>query len=368
MITLAQALSQKTKEQLLTELLAALAADGVDVTGFAPTSVSANLPAEVAAARAEEQALRVTVTKAGLGDYWAEVPEAWCDAIARAWWRVTRIAATKARFLWPVTAAAGAGLIDCPARELSADGATSLFDNVASFRISGGETKLIEFEARTAGTDGNVQAGAVTGFQVGKAGLSISSPAGSLIAAGRPKETNTELVRRGRARFPTESVAGNTKAYDAWIPEAAPTVTRWAVDDANPNGPGSTDVYAANAAGPATLSELAALTAYFAPRRAKGTGPLRFLAAPALTLTFGVRLRATVDTGVAVQAASALTALEASLGLGGSENKILYLDTLREPLLAIAGVYQVIFDGVDETTMLASYQVVDFNVTIEVIP
>jgi hypothetical protein len=367
-ISLAQALATKTDDANLADLLAALAAKGVDVAGFSPLSVSANLPALVAQGRTSEQEIRATVTKAGLGDYWEEVPEAWCDHYAKAAWGISKVAATKARYLWPITAAPGAGTITAAARTLLADGITSLFENVAAVTVPAGTTVLAEFEARTAGTDGNVLPGAVTGFQVGKPGLSIASPAGSLIVAGRPKETNTQLVARGRARFPAISYAGNTAAYTRWIVEAAPTVTRWAVDDTNPNGPGSTDVFAANAAGPATLTELAALDAYFQPRRGKGTGPLRFFAAPAKTLVFGLVMHVSGNTGAAAQAAAVIQSLNATIPLGGSDNRILYLDTVREPLLGIAGVYQLEFSGLAEETPLGNFEVVTFTPTIQVVP
>ncbi len=366
MITLAQALASQTADQNLTALLADLQARGVDVAGFSPLSVSANLPALVAQGRTSEQQLRVLVTMAGLGDYWAQVPEAWCDHFARAAWSVTRIPASKARFLWPVTAALGAGTITAAAGTLLADGVTCLFTNSTSLVVPAGATIPAEFEATTAGTDGNVQPGAVTGFQQGKPGLSITSPAGSLLTAGRPKETNVELVKRGRARFPAISYAGNSAAFDKWIPEAAPSVTRWAVEDESTAG--ATNVYAANAAGPATSPELAALVAFFAPRRGKGTGPLTFLAAPAKTLAFGLVLHVLGNTGAAAQASSALQATQAALPLGGSQNRILYLDSLREPLLAIPGVYQVVFSGIAEKTALGNYEVVTLNPTIQVKP
>lgn len=366
MITLEAALVSKSEDENLAELLADMSDRGADVAGFSPASASATLPALVAQGRTSEQQIRVTVVKAGLGDYWAEVPDAWCDHYARAAWGITRVPASKARYLWPVTAAAGAGTVNASARELLADGVTSLFENVASISVPAGTTQLVEFEARTAGTNGNVLPGQVTGFQKGKAGLSIASPAGSLITGGRPKETNAELVSRGRGRFPAISYAGNSAAFDKWIPEAVPSVTRWAVEDESTQG--ETNVYAANAAGPATSDELTALAAFFGPRRGKGTGPLSFYAAPALTLAFDLVLHVDGNTGAAAQVASVIQSLNGGIPLGGSKNKVLYLDTIREPLLAIAGAYQAEFSGIEEETALGAYQVVTLNPTVQVKP
>ena len=368
MITLAQALATNTDDENLAAFIAALNALGTDVAGFSPYSVSAGLPSVVARGRTREQSIRATVVRAGLGDFANAVPDEWVDILARAWWSVERIPATKARHLWPLTASAAGAIGPVAAGGLIADGGTSLFQNVAAVSLAAGETRLFEFEARTPGTAGNIAPGAVAGFQVGKAGLSIASPAGSLLFAGRPKETNAELVRKGRARFPSMSVAGNALAFDLWIPTAAPSVTRWAVDDTNPNGPGSTDIYHANAAGPATLPELALLNAYLLPKRGKGTGPLRNLPAPEQTLSFGLVIRATSVTGVAIAAAAALQNLEATIPLGGGPASVLQLDTLREPLLAIPSVYQLLFAGIGETTQITARAVLELAATIEVIP
>lgn len=365
-ITLAAALTTNTDAENLALLQADLAAAGVDAAGASPFSASVQLPAQVARGRTVAQEIRATVVRAGLGDFAADVPDEWVDNWAFAWWGVTRVPATKARFLWPVTSASGT--IAIPARRAVADGITSLFENVGAINVTAGKPQLVEFEARTPGTDGNVAPGAVTGFQIGAAGLGITSPAGSMIAGGAPRETSTGLVRRGRARLPSRSTAGNAVGFDAWVREVAPSVNRWAVDDTNPNGPGSTDLIAANGAGPATADELAALAAFFGPRRGKGTGPLRVLAAPEQTVAFGLLMRVRGNAGAAAQASQALQALEATIDLGGSSSSVLQLDTIREPLLAIPGVYQLLFSGIAETTPITTFAVLSFIATISVAP
>lgn len=368
MITLAEALATKTDDENIAVVEADVASAGVDATGMSPFSVTVAMPAVFARSRTVEQSIRATLVRAGLGDYADDIPEAWVDQFALASWNLTRIPATKARFLWPVTVAVGAGAVTSAARTLIADGATCLFENVAAVNIAAGTTALVEFEARTAGTDGNILPGAVAGFQVGKAGLSIASPAGSMISAGRPKEANSELVKRGRAKFPASSIAGNAAAFDLWVPTAVPTLTRWGIDDTNPNGPGTTDVYAANAAGPATVDELAALLAYLVPRRGKGTGAIGVVAAPAKTLAFGVKMRVTGNSAAATQAAAAILALQAALPLGGGPGRVFYLDSIRDVLLAIAGVYELTFTGIAEETPLTLFEVVTLVATITVVP
>lgn len=366
MISLAQALATKSDDENVAAAEAAVAAAGVDAVGMSPFSVTAAMPAVFARSRTVEQGIRATLVRAGLGDYADDIPEAWVDAFALSSWNLLRIPATKARFLWPVTAPTGGA--QAAARTLVADGVTCLFDNVAAVNIASGATALVEFEARTAGTDGNILPGAVAGFQVGKAGLSVVSPAGSLITAGRPRESNAELWRRGRAKFPASSIAGNAAAFDLWIPTAVPTLTRWAIDDSNPNGPGTTEIYAANASGPATVDELAALLVYLLPRRGKGTGAISVKAAPGKTLAFGVTMRVSGNAAALAQAAAAVQALQAALPLGGGPKRTFYLDSVRDVLLAIAGVYELTFSGISEETALSLFQVVTLAATISAVP
>lgn len=367
-ITLAQGLAVRTPDQALAEVEAGLAAANVDATGLSPFSVTAQLPAQVALARSREDEIRATALRVFAGDF-SNVPDEWVDAFANAQWGADfkRIEATKARYLWPVTSAAGT--ITIPAYQAIADGGTSLFENVSEIKVTAGAPQLVEFRARTAGTDGNVSPGAVAGFQVGAAGLGITSPAGSRIVAGAPRETSAAMLKRGRARVPNLSTAGNAVGFDAWVREVAPSVTKWAVDDTNPNGPGSTDLYAANAAGGATVDELAALDAFFQPRRGKGTGPLRTLAAPEQTLAFGLVLRSKSSaTATANAANSALQALQAALPLGGSDSSVLFLDSIRVPLLAILGVYEATFSGIAEETPITPLANVVFAATLQVKP
>lgn len=364
--TLDEALAVQTDDAALAALLSNLSTAGADVAGFSPFSVSAQLPAQVASARVKEQSIRATLVKVLLGDYSEQVPKAWVTKMARAWWQVERIPASKARFLWPVTSASGTITMD--SRTAIVDGTSCLFENVTPINVTAGTAQLVEFEARTAGTVGNIFTSSVVGFQVGSAGLSITDPAGSMIAAGRPEESNAALVARGRARFPSTSRAGNAAAFDYWIPTTVPSITRWAVDDTNPNGPGSTDIYIANAAGPALTSEIEALDAVLQAYRGKGTGPLRTFAAPEQTLTFGVKLKATSTAGVAAAATAAITDLQATVALGGGKGGRFYLDSVRLPLLAIPTVYEASFTGIAEETLCTPLAVLTLDATIEVVP
>ncbi|MCC6559652.1 MAG: baseplate J/gp47 family protein [Polyangiaceae bacterium] len=367
MTTLAEALAAKTEAQILQALVAEAAARGCDVAGFSPYSISATLPALDARALSVEQALRVQITRAGFLDLAAGAGDEWVDYLVKAWFGIDRIPATKARRRFKLTAAPSAGTIAVAPRELVADAGGVLFENTTAFEVLAGTTTYREFECRSPGLAGNILPGAILGFQIGKPGLTVANEAGDAIFAGRPAETNDALVARGRAKFPAGSVGGSRDAYLVWVEEAfstqglTSTITKIGVDDGNPNGPGSTDIYLANAAGPATVDELAVVDAYLQPRRAKGSGPLRVLAAEELIQPVVGTLFVDGNPTAVADAVAAMAELQADLPLGGGPRRTLYVDSIRGALLGpdgVLGVYKLNLSDPSQDLGLATFQVV----------
>lgn len=379
MITLAQATTAQTEAQVLAALLADMAGAEVDAAGFSPFSVASVLPSLDARALAWEQELRVRIAKAGFLDLAQKVGDDWVDAIVRAWFGIDRLPATKTRWLFTLTAAQGAGTITANARELVADaGGGVYFDNMSNISIAAGTSKLVEFECRTAGNVGNVLPGAVQAFQIGRSGLSVVNESGKVTYAGRNKERNVDYVSRGRARFAARAVGGSRAAYLVWVVEAFEEAglvctipaSRTGIDDTNPNGPGSTDVYLANEAGPATEDERALVDAYLQARRAQGTGPLRVFAAPALTVGISATLYVDGNENALDDAEAALDELEASFPLGGGIHGTLYTDSIEGALLGpdgVDGVYKVDLASPPADVPLTSpFQVIQFTYDLEV--
>lgn len=376
MITVEQGLSTETETALLQGLLSDLAAAGVDAAGFSPFSVTAALPALVAKALAYHQVLRADVLRLSFLELLVKAgADEWIDKVVKAWFGIDRIAATKARGLFKVTAAGGLGTVTCGARSQIAEAGAVQFDNLAEFTISGGQSLYREFECRTAGALGNVLPGAVTGFKVGKAGLTVANETGWLVQPGRDKERNADYAARGRARFATLAPGGARAAYLYWVPKAfeaaaLPTsVTKIGVDDTNPNGPGSTDLYLANAAGGATPTEIATVNAFLQERRGLGTGPLRVLAAPEVTIPISGTLYSTSASAVA-DAIAKLEALRADLELGGGPKHKLYLDAIRGAVLGpdgVPGVYKFDVGSPTGDTNLSAFEVVSFTYALSLV-
>lgn len=372
MITVAEATTAKTATVAEQEILADLEAAGVDAAGFSPFSVTSALPGVHAKAIAHQSAIRADVARASFLELLLATPgaDAWVEKVCRAWYQVDRLPATKAQWLFRVSASSAVGSVVRPPRSLVAEAGGVLFENIAELQISGGQRVLVLFEARAAGTSGNVLPGAVTGFRVAPAGLSVTNATpGRLLYAGRAAETNTGLVARGRARFAAKSYGGARSAYLVWVAEAfeaagmTSTITKIGVDDENPNGPGSTDLYLANAAGPATVDELALVDAFLQPRRGLGTGPLRVLAAPAKTIAIAGTLFSSSPSSL-VEADIKWVELAADLPLGGGPKGILYLDSIRGAVLGpdgVPGVYKFNVLAPTGDTKLSTFDVVTFD-------
>ena len=162
-------------------------------------------------------------------------------------------------------------------------------------------------------------------------------------AFGAEQDTEAALLRIALlSRLPQRCPDDALDAFDYLIPLASPTVTRWKVRDDNPNGPGTTKVVLANASGPTTGPEVAAVLALLGSRsvRPLGSGALQVIAATALPLTItGTLLLDGSNAAAITQANAALVALGNSYDLGPA---ILYLDRVIATLMGIPSVVNIV--------------------------
>ena len=145
----------------------------------------------------------------------------------------------------------------------------------------------------------------------------------------------------------------------------------WAVLNAliAANGPGSIDVYLADAAGPATgdqsSGEVGSVYAYLLARKPLGSGVLRALAAPLQTLTVtAISTQDGSNPSVLASQAAALQLLVAAMPLGGTVDVALLEALLRgiahESVdVAVGATYQIVqigapsFSGVTSVNLIA---------------
>ena len=332
--TLVQLFTPRTQDVILNSMYATASSLGVDVTGVQAERMFRTLYEIEATAKSNEDYIRVQVAQSGFlqtvkqanydqaGNYIA-APN-WLDLLALGFFNLNRL---------PAIATVGAAVLTCgplaastaiPARQnifATATGVT--FRNAAPFQVVPGTAVPITLVADVAGTSGNVPVGSITQLGTTIANCSVANPGtgGSWITvAGADAEIDDNLITRCLARWAATSYGGARSAYSQWVLEAlaaagiSSSVIKLGIDDTNPNGPGSTDLYCADAAGPATLAELAAISSYLLPRRGLGTGPLRIFAAPNLVIPVVANIFGNAN-GVALGQAS-LANLQATIGIG----------------------------------------------------
>lgn len=183
----------------------------------------------------------------------------------------------------------------------------------------------VEFTALIPGHE--ISDSSITRLISGPAGLEVVYPEGpqDLITQARSLETSAQFIARGLGRWgvifgnPNGTAGWTRTSFDFLIPHYAPSVTRWSVDDANPNGPGTVQVAVANEDGPGTVQEVADVSDGLNGIDIKpvGSGALTVVAATAVAVTINATIKVDgSNADVGAQATSALEALGNAFPLG----------------------------------------------------
>lgn len=337
---------------------------GVDVVGVQAERLFRALFEIEAAQKAQEDQLRVKIAQAGLLDTVKLAGSAWVTLLALGFFDLPRA---------PATSTVGAASLACGplavagtvvARQARFQTGTGvIFTNADAFTVAPNATIPVTLVASVPGSTGNVALNSTWTNVTTLTNCTLTNPGTSgswITSAGVDEESDDSLIARCRARWAATSYGGASSAYRQWIADAftaagvASTITRLGVDDGNPNGPGSTDIYLANSTGPATVGELATVDAYLQPRRSLGTGPLRVLAAPALSVPVVAVLYG--NTGAVAPATAMLAALQSTISLGG----IIYRADLIARLMALSGVYNVVLSTPAADVDLTGFDVPTF--------
>lgn len=374
MTTLDEATATRTAEEVRDDLLSELEALGVAATGWDATTVHRALVEVEAAARAQEEEYRALIAKAGFLRTAPDAGDAWLDLLATGFFGLTRAPATSTVQRVRLTNAASSGpwQLNPGSSIVSTVAATEAglgrFRNVGqsgTLLAGAGQTLDLDYTAVIAGSGGNAPIGTVTVLVTALPGVSVSNV--EIVTPGRDAESNDSLIKRCLSRWAAISYGGALEAYSTWVAEAFTStgaenpVTRVYCDDTNPNGPGSTDVYLATEAGPASAEQVAIVDAYMQPRRALGTGALRLLAALEEAVTISVRVYATRDVEAEVEAA--LLELEADVAMGG----VLYLAEIVQRVMEVDDVFNMALLSPSLDVALDPGEVLGITPTVEVV-
>ena len=145
---------------------------------------------------------------------------------------------------------------------VAADAAGVTFRNITAGTIPASGTVTLSFQAETPGTTGNVANNTITILQTALAGVTINNPdpgSGSWITTlATDEETDAALISRNITKWGTLSPSDPADRYEFFVRTAVPSATRVEVDDSNPRGPGTLDVYIAAATGVSSAADVSA--------------------------------------------------------------------------------------------------------------
>ena len=134
-----------------------------------------------------------------------------------------------------------------------ADSSGRTFKNVEAGTVPLSGSVSLLFRADVAGTDGNVANDTITVMQTTFAGTTANNPdpgGGTWISTlAVDEETDASLAARNTAKWGVLSVSDPADRYEYFVRQAVAGASRVEIDDSNPRGAGTIDVYIATSTG-----------------------------------------------------------------------------------------------------------------------
>jgi len=252
-----------TTDQVLTLLLDILRAHGFPVASWQSGSIQLTLLQAFAELASEHLLVANYLLRAGL------LPLStggWLTLLSDSHYDNQRFDAVKTKGGVVLTDAESTGPHTISVDEIVlSDAEGRRFRNTTGGTLSLGLTLALTFEAELAGADGNVADDTITVVIEGPPGVTATNPDtgdGWITTEGADEESDSSLQERDRTKWAGLGINGPAEAYVNWAREADSAVTRVYVDDTNPRGAGTLDVYLAGAGGPVAGSVVTAVTNY----------------------------------------------------------------------------------------------------------
>lgn len=194
------------------------------------------------------------------------------------------------------------------------------YSNVAGASVTAHDTTVVNFVAEVAGSAGNVPAQTMQ-LTTPLAGVTAVFD-GGFITAGADEESDVAVRERARTKWATLRTEKIRAGITNLVRTAAPSVTGHSIDDENPRGPGTLDVYLAGdnataGSGDVALVQTALDAALFGTGTDESAGLA--IAAPTLSLdlTATIYVRGVTDTAALTDLAAAWSAFLVTVPVGG---------------------------------------------------
>lgn len=350
LIELSALQTPQTADEMLTSLLELADSYGFNVTSWQAGSAQRTLLQIVAALLAEMTKITAEISKQGFNETASSES---LTELSRQHYDNTKAAATSTVGDITLTASSGVGPYTIAVGDVTVEHESNgkQFQNVTGGTLSASSTLELSFQAEAPGDDYNLGNGTITKLITALAGVTVNNPADAtsgtwVTTAGTDAEIDATLRTRNAVKWPTLSYAMPARGYESMVMEADSTITRVFVDDSNPRGPGTVDVYVATASGGVGSGVLATLQAYVDARK-PSTADVDVLTAVVLSqgVTSSIFHDGTVATAtLQTNIEAAIAAYWNGLPIGGTQRQgsgWAFRESLNTAILGVTGVVDI---------------------------
>lgn len=299
----------------------------------------------------------------------------WLTLLAWEWYDTERNLATFAQGSIVITVAEGAGPYTISPNQLivfdQSTGRRFISANAVDVDLPAGPAAApITFQAESPGSAYNSPIGGSLGFTTPLPGVTAAfQDLGSgtwLTQQGTDDEADETLQTRCRTKW---ALLGINKPADAYTflalntPGVGTPVSKVYVDDSNPRGPGSIDLWIASNAGPLPTADESLVRDYIVSLQSPSAdAEVNNALTHGVTITVTIQFRGTFATVVTATANDTIRKRIQQMPIGGT----LYISQILEDLMGIDGVVNIplsslIINGVNDDLVLGVNQVAVFT-------
>jgi len=266
-LSLEQLRSPPSRDVLLQFLIEQLEALGFPATSWQPGSIQRSLLTTFARVFADVTELVKQLVELGANQL---ASGAALTAFSRSVYDNIRNPATKTRGPFRLASTAAIPYSLTPGQLLVQNPSGIQFTNVTGGVLPAGGVLAVTFEALLAGANGNIAPGSPLALITPLAGVTVTNPAPAggtwFTSTGQDQESDANLRLRNRTKWATLAIETPRDGVLNIALSASPAVRKVAVNDQNPRGAGTVDVYVSGDLSPLGASDLALVQAKLAAR------------------------------------------------------------------------------------------------------
>jgi len=264
MLSISQLRKPAARQEVLDEWIDILQSLGFSTTGWQPGRVQRTFLTAAATIVADMSEVAKAIVEFGFNSFSSGVP---LTEFARSRYENTRLPAVKTAGPMTLTSTALVPYDIEVGQLIVSNDSGKKFRNTTGGTLNAGGTLTLTFQATLAGQSHNVGSNTVTKILTPLAGVTVanSAPDPWYTTTGIDQETDAALKERNRTKWATQSLEMVADGYRNYALSVA-GITKISIDDNNPRGENTIDVYVAAEFSLVGAAEKQALQEIFAKR------------------------------------------------------------------------------------------------------